>query len=51
MLLILKHRYMLGLIYISQITHFKSLEVDDRGSETQLEVAENLNFFTQCSEV
>ena len=30
-------------------THLQSLEVVDRGSETQLQVAENLNFLTQCS--
>ena len=30
-------------------TNFQSLEVVDRGSETQLQVAENLNFLTQCS--
>ena len=29
--------------------NFLSLEAVDRGSETQLEVAENLNFFAQCS--
>ena len=32
-------------------TNFQSLEVVDRGSETQLQVAENLNFLAQCSEV
>ena len=26
-----------------------SLEVVDRGSETELQMAENLNFFAQCS--
>ena len=29
--------------------NFQSLEVVDRGSETQLQVAENLNFLAQCS--
>ena len=29
--------------------NFKSLEVVDRGSETQLQEAENLNFLAQCS--
>ena len=30
-------------------TNFQSHEVVDRGSETQLKVAENLNFLAQCS--
>ena len=30
-------------------TNFPSLEVVDRGSETQLQVAENLHFLAQCS--
>ena len=30
-------------------TNFQSLEIVDRGSETQLQVAENLNFLAQCS--
>ena len=30
-------------------TNFQSLEVVDRRSETQLQVAENLNFLAQCS--
>ena len=30
-------------------TNFQSLKVVDRGSETQLQVAENLNFVAQCS--
>ena len=30
-------------------TNFQSLEVVDRGSETQLQVAENLNLLAQCS--
>ena len=30
-------------------TNFQSLEVVDRGSKTQLQVAENLNFLAQCS--
>ena len=42
MLSILKHSYMLGL-NITNHTNFQSLEVVDRGSETQLKVTENLN--------
>ena len=30
-------------------TNFQSLEVVDRGSETQLQVTENLNFLAQCA--
>ena len=30
-------------------TNFQSLEVVDRGSETQLQVTENLNWISQCS--
>ena len=30
-------------------TNFQAFEVVDRGSETQLRVAENLNFLAQCS--
>ena len=30
-------------------TNFQSLEIKDRGSETQLQVTENLNFLAQCS--
>ena len=29
--------------------NFQSFEVVDRGSETQLQVAESLNFLAQCS--
>ena len=29
-------------------TNFKSFEVVDHGSKTQLQVAENLNFLAQC---
>ena len=42
MLLILKHRYMLDLHFANH-THFQSIEVVDRGSETQLQVTENLH--------
>ena len=42
MLSILKHSYMLGLKFRNH-TNFQSLEVVDRGSETQLKVTENLN--------
>ena len=38
---------MLGLKFHNKT---KSLEVVDRGSETQFQVAENLNFLTQCCE-
>ena len=31
-------------------SNFQSLEVVDRGSETQLQVTENVNFIAQCSE-
>ena len=34
---------------ISQIANFQPLEVVDRGSEKQLQVAENLNFLAQWS--
>ena len=44
----LRHKYMLG-IKFHKNTNFQSLEVLDRGSETQLQVAENLNFLAQCS--
>ena len=38
---------MLGLAFTNN-TNLQSLEVVDRGSETQLQVAENLNFSAQC---
>ena len=44
--------YLEILIYIGTFAntmHFQSLEVVDRGSETQLQVAENLNFLAQWS--
>ena len=39
---------MLGLKFHKE-HKLKSLEVVDHGSDTQLQVAENLNFFAQCS--
>ena len=46
MLLILKHWY--WDLNFTNNTNFQSLEVVDRGSETQLLVAENLKWKTQC---
>ena len=48
MLSIIKRCYLLGFIFTSK-TNYRSLEVVDRGSETQLQVAENWIFLAQCS--
>ena len=37
------------MIYALNHIDFQSLEVVDRGSETQLQVIENLNWIDQCS--
>ena len=42
------HYIILNLDFANK-TNFQSLEVVDRGSETQLQVAEKLNFLAQCS--
>ena len=36
-------------LYFTNNINFQSLEVVDRGSETQLQVTENLNVLAQCS--